>query len=48
MTELEMTTEAEVEDFTDELSDEAIDRAKGAFCSKPNQPCSSSPPVADR
>ena len=30
MTELEMTTEAEVEDFTDELSDEALDRAKGA------------------
>ena len=32
MTELEMTTEAEVEDFTDELSDEALDRAEGAFC----------------
>ena len=31
MTELEMTTEAEVEDFTDELSDEALDRAEGAF-----------------
>ena len=30
MTELEMTTEAEVEDFTDELSDEALDRADGA------------------
>ena len=30
MTELEMTTEAEVEDFTDELSDEAIDQAEGA------------------
>ncbi len=27
MTELVMTTEAEVEDFTDELSDEALDRA---------------------
>ena len=26
MTELKMTTEAEVEDFTDELSDEALDR----------------------
>jgi hypothetical protein len=25
-----MTTEAEVEDFTDELSDEALDRAEGA------------------
>ena len=32
MTELEMTTEAEVEDFTDELSDEALDRAEGAPC----------------
>ena len=32
MTELEMTTEAEVEDFTDELSDEALDRAEGAAC----------------
>ena len=36
MTELVMTTEAEVEDFTDELSDEALDRAKGAAC----VPCS--------
>ena len=36
MTELLMTTEAEVEDFTDELSDEALDRAEGgvlgAYC----------------
>ena len=32
MTELEMTTEAEVEDFTDELSDEALDRAEGDAC----------------
>ena len=32
MTELEMTTEVEVEDFTDELSDEALDRAEGVFC----------------
>ena len=31
MTELVMTTEAEVEDFTDELSDEALDRAEGAI-----------------
>ena len=31
MTELEMTTEAEVEGFTDELSDEALDRAEGAL-----------------
>ena len=30
MSELEMKTEAEVEDFTDELSDEALDRAEGA------------------
>jgi hypothetical protein len=27
-----MKTEAEVEDFTDELSDEALDRAEGACC----------------
>ena len=27
MSEIVMTTEAEVEDFTDELSDEALDRA---------------------
>ena len=31
MSELEMKTEAQVEDFTDELSDEALDRAEGAF-----------------
>jgi hypothetical protein len=31
MSEIVMTTEAEVEDFTDELSDEALDRAKGAY-----------------
>ncbi len=35
MTELVMTTEAEVEDFTDELSDEALDRAEGAFSGVP-------------
>ena len=40
MSELEMKTEAEVEDFTDELSDEALDRAEGAFYF--------STPVADR
>ena len=34
MTELVMTTEAEVEDFTDELSDEALDRAEGSACSQ--------------
>ena len=32
MSEIVMTTEAEVEDFTDELSDEALDRAEGAMC----------------
>ena len=32
MSEMEMKTEAEVEDFTDELSDEALDRAKGGSC----------------
>ena len=42
MTELKMTTEAEVEDFTDELSDEALDRAEGASA------CGSCSPVADR
>ena len=31
MSEMVMTTEAEVEDFTDELSDEALDRAEGGF-----------------
>ena len=31
MSELEMKTEAEVEDFTDELSDEALDR-EGTGC----------------
>ena len=33
MSEIVMTTEAEVEDFTDELSDEALDRAEGSACS---------------
>ena len=32
MSELEMKTEAEVEDFSDELSDEALDRAVGFIC----------------
>ena len=40
MSEMKMTSEAEVEDFSDELSDEAIDRAEGAVCGVP--------PVADR
>ena len=31
MSEIVMTTEAEVEDFSDELSDEALDRAEGGF-----------------
>ena len=35
MSEIVMTTEAEVEDFTDELSDEALDRAEGAYCNLP-------------
>ena len=39
MSEIVMTTEAEVEDFTDELSDEALDRAEGAY----GAPCVSSP-----
>ena len=37
MSEMEMTTEAEVEDFTDELSDEALDRAEGAYSFCPGQ-----------
>ena len=47
MSELEMKTEAEVEDFTDELSDEALDRAE-AFVTVPPLSCSASPLVADR
>ena len=31
MSEMEIKIEAEVKDFTDELSDEALDRAEGAF-----------------
>ena len=31
MSEIVMTTEAEVEDFTDELSDEALDRVEGGY-----------------
>ena len=38
MTELKMTTDVEVEDFTDELSDEALDRAEGAYgCASSHQ-----------
>ena len=43
MTELEMKTEAE--DFTDELSDEALDRAEGASSASSS---SCVRPVADR
>ena len=32
MSEIVMTTEAEVEDFTDELSDEALDREGAVNC----------------
>ena len=35
MSEIVMTTEAEVEDFTDELSDEALDRAEGDMFTAP-------------
>ena len=36
MTELDMTADVETEDFTDELSDEALDRQQGEskFCSQ--------------
>ena len=50
MSELEMKTEAKVEDFTDELSDEALDRAEGSltaialFC----LPATAALPVANR
>ena len=33
MSEMEMKIDMEVEDFTDELSDEALDRAEGAALS---------------
>jgi hypothetical protein len=50
MTELVMKTEAEVEDFTDELSDEALDRAEGAVCGVPGMTIHASAPscLADR
>jgi len=41
MSELEMKTEAEVEDFTDELSDGALDRAEGAAVSAASDVCAS-------
>ena len=40
MTELELKTEAEVEDFTDELYDEALDREGGRLCVTPCALCS--------
>ena len=40
MTELKMTTDVEVEDFTDELSDEALDREGGRLCVTPCALCS--------
>ena len=51
MSEMEMTTEAEVEDFSDELSDEALDRAEGATLCGSSGRCyraASRAPVADR
>ena len=48
MSELEMKTEAEVEDFTDELSDEALDRAEGgASGSSVSFGCASAAPASD-
>ena len=38
MTELELTTEVEADEFTDELSYEALDRAEGA--AYPSSACS--------
>lgn len=43
MSELEMTNEAETEDFTDELFDEAIDQAAGRICA----PCGCGRPLPD-
>ena len=40
MSELEMKTEVEVEDITDELSDEALDREGGRLCVTPCALCS--------
>jgi hypothetical protein len=38
MTELDMTPHLETEDFTDELSDEALDRDEARWCSGPACP----------
>ena len=49
MSEMEMKTDVEVEDFTDELSDEALDRAsEGALSSGGGTIKGVFPPVADR
>ena len=48
MSELELKTEVEVEEFTDELSDEALDRAEGAFATLGWSHCHNILPVADR
>lgn len=44
MTELEMKTEVEAGDFDGALSDEALDRSEGAYCSKTGGTMSA-PPV---
>jgi hypothetical protein len=36
MTELDMTADVDAEDFTDELSDEVLDRQEARFCSVPS------------
>jgi hypothetical protein len=46
MTELDMTTDVETADFTDELSDEALDREEGRFSLQSLNTMGS--PVADR
>ncbi len=48
MTELKMKTEAEVEDFTDELSDEALDRAGASYMCGGGCASTGAPVVADR
>ena len=47
MTQIEMTTEAETEDFAGDLSDEALDRGEGAYISITCQ-FYAAPPVGDR
>ena len=47
MSEIVMTTEAEVEEFADDLSDEALDRAEGAYACVSTSNCSVLP-VANR